>query len=1528
MTFLTNLSTALPRKWPFLKLLNFKALAPTALLALGMVCSAAAFAQSVTLAQAPMLTLKTAPGLVMLTMGRDLSLYKAAYNDVNDIDGDGVPDLFFKPAFRYEGYFAYDRCYTYASSIFTPNSIGTVVVVDASDTSKNYYKCPGKWSGNFLNWVSMARIDVLRKVLYGGKRSTDTATTVLERTFVPQDSTLWGKEYLSVTNDGYNITDYTPLALPTGTNRHMFANTTLQYANTANKSARYSTTVNNPLMIVYQNRPGRIWDLVAQEDLILDINPGTTPAASSTEGTVITQYVVRVQTCVLLSSKYEDWCTGYPSSAPTAYKPTGLLHKYGEAKTLAFGLISGTYDNNYAGGVLRQNVDNFGQEVDATNGRFTAVKGIVYHLNAFRPWGFGEFDATNHYNDWGCGSFVSLPNNGACPAWGNPLGEMMFEGLQYFAGGAATPAFTNGVGTAANSPEPSTKLNLQRPAWLNPYAASASRSNTAAYPSCARPIQMTIGDPKTSFDSDHLPGAAFSIGTGMGTNSVPTLGSMNVANEADSIWVSEFGTGTSKQFFIGEAPGNADGNPSAKTVTSFKNIRGHAPDSTINQGSFYGASVARYGKYTGVTNSAIPSTTLRVDQVSIALDSHVPQIKIPLGGKIISIVLLSKSVHDYSISNAKGAYQQTGAITAFFVDQMANTNATNMNATINSGRPYYKFRISFSDSDQGTDNESDAKVTYEIKVTSATTLSIGMDYFNGSNGIEMHQGYVISGTTNDGVYLDTAGGPGFGVPPAPNVGYYLDTMPGKLPGSAMAAPATGPAYTNIATRLPRTTLAAPRSFAVGTGSNGEFVPHDMLWYAAKYGSALRDSSGNFNFKLKSNGDPENYYLVNNPSTLAAQMGQAFQKAASLAVATASAVASNGTKVAGGSLVYQAGFDSEKWGGELRAFQVNADGNISNTPTWKATVQLPAPAARTMVLGRGGSTKVSITPSSYTSLTAQEKTNFKDEATFQYLLGVRSNEKNNGGTLRDRTSAIGDIVNSDPLYIGKADFGYTDTSYDSFKTTSDPQLVGVGSNDGSYRLISAPTGVEQLAFIPQSITSGLSKLADPAYTHQYYVDGPAAFGHVKFSTPATWNAVVAASLGAGGQAVFALNASAANFATDGVLWEFAGSSSGNGMYLGNVLNKPIVGQLSNNTGAVLVGNGINSVNNQASLMVFNAQTGAVIRVCTPLNSANSIGNGMTSLSFVSTSNTGKIDLVYGADYIGNIWRIDPNDTNCNATAVKVFTAKNSSGIAQSITGELTVMKAPDGRAGYMVLFGTGRYATAADPGNTDTQTLYGVWDEGTATSTVGATRSNLIAYPISGYDASNLTRSVAKKADVNGGKAWFEAPSTAKGWMIDLTCTGCPVGERFVDKATMTGSSASPIAYFLTIVPGADVCQVGGGGWVTGIDPNTGAYTKAFASITPDSAYVGGVTPRGLFIVEKNATSTSTAADYLYITRNYASGSSATDAAVSPAFNQVAGGTQEGLDGSGTASLGTEIPCSTCATSSSVGVRRQVWRQIQ
>ena len=50
-------------------------------------------------------------------------------------------------------------------------------VGNATGTNRHY--CDGTlgdaWSGNFLNWATMTRIDIVRKILYGGRREVDVA---------------------------------------------------------------------------------------------------------------------------------------------------------------------------------------------------------------------------------------------------------------------------------------------------------------------------------------------------------------------------------------------------------------------------------------------------------------------------------------------------------------------------------------------------------------------------------------------------------------------------------------------------------------------------------------------------------------------------------------------------------------------------------------------------------------------------------------------------------------------------------------------------------------------------------------------------------------------------------------------------------------------------------------------------------------------------------------------------------------------------------------------------------------------------------------------------------------------------------------------------------------------------------------------------------------------------------------------------------------------------------------------------------
>ncbi|MDY0220206.1 MAG: PilC/PilY family type IV pilus protein [Desulfobacterium sp.] len=140
--------------------------------------------------------------LVMMNISRDHQLSYKAYNDYSDLDNDGIPETTYKDNIDYYGYFDTKKCYSYST---TDNRFVPVALATGPN---NHYcaKGSGQWSGNFLNWATMTRMDVVRKILYGGMRSTDTDTlTVLERHYLPTEAHAFAKFY-----NGSDIDQLTP----------------------------------------------------------------------------------------------------------------------------------------------------------------------------------------------------------------------------------------------------------------------------------------------------------------------------------------------------------------------------------------------------------------------------------------------------------------------------------------------------------------------------------------------------------------------------------------------------------------------------------------------------------------------------------------------------------------------------------------------------------------------------------------------------------------------------------------------------------------------------------------------------------------------------------------------------------------------------------------------------------------------------------------------------------------------------------------------------------------------------------------------------------------------------------------------------------------------------------------------------------------------------------------------------------------------------------------------------------------------
>ena len=240
---------------------------------------------------------------------------------------------------------------------------------------------------------------------------------VLERAFIPQDAHSWGKEYDPLVS-GVSIAQVAPLAEPASGRRHLFACTTLS---NPDGSGNY-----DPLMRVLTNTTHRIWEWVSIERPVAGdrlVHGKTGPSVSPND------HVVRV--LVADPSMPETNCKQYPSGV---YKPIGILQKYGESGRMYFGLLTGSYEKNTSGGVLRKKIGSIGDEIDPHSGRFTSTSGIIKTIDRLR---ISEFNYSGYYYEPGWSNAWLADRamtEGEFPDWGNPTAEMMYEGLRYFAG--------------------------------------------------------------------------------------------------------------------------------------------------------------------------------------------------------------------------------------------------------------------------------------------------------------------------------------------------------------------------------------------------------------------------------------------------------------------------------------------------------------------------------------------------------------------------------------------------------------------------------------------------------------------------------------------------------------------------------------------------------------------------------------------------------------------------------------------------------------------------------------------------------------------------------------------------------------------------------------------------------------------------------------------------------------------------------------------------------------------------------------
>ena len=735
-----------------------------------------------------------------------------------------------------------------------------------------------------------------------------------------------------------------PYFIDTGTpvsgtaKRHLFCNTSL-------------SNTGSPIVRMLTNKTNRIWEWSAKERPVCDTSLGAP-----------TDLAVRVEACNS-DEGVETNCKNYSGT----YKPTGLLQKYGEGdgskvcskafskpcnsdadcgaseglciyKTpMYFGLMTGSYTMNKSGGVLRKNPGSILDETESNNGMFKTAENeqgnIIHTLDRMKitnyNYGTGAYD--------NCGWVENgAPDEGTCENWGNPLGEMMYESLRYFSGKRSsgsfspTPAFTYSTSNDKG-------LGLSKPDWGYP-KGSDTYTPYEIYPTCAKPFVLMLSDINPSYDTDQIPGSAFasySEDTATPQLNVDVSALSNVIGTEEAI--------AGNNWFVGQSGSTADMVCTSKAVSNLSNIRGLCPEEPTKQGGFYTAALAYYGKTQFRTNTGKPD----INTFAVALASPVADLKIKVGSnQFITFVPVGKSLDGcltvkencadkctfgldsegrFTSSCTSGAFCPTNQIVNDFVEKIEYDAGGNV--------IYAKFRINYEDSEQGADHDMDAMVTYEICTPSSNNMDgtsctedlsagqlevkLNSDYASGC--IDQALGFVVSGTTTDGLYL-----------PVKDRDVASSS---KLATSPLSLP-----------------LSWQKTFTV-TGSGGTAgVLKNPLWYAAKWGGFI-DTNGNNKPDLASEwnaggtGNPDNYFLAVNPLKLEQQLDTALNAIlARVSSGTAASVLSNSE--GSGANILQAvfypkkdfGTSSVRWIGEMQNLWYFIDPLFSKSTIREDTVQ--------------------------------------------------------------------------------------------------------------------------------------------------------------------------------------------------------------------------------------------------------------------------------------------------------------------------------------------------------------------------------------------------------------------------------------------------------------------------------------------------------------------------------------------------------------------------------------------------------------
>ena len=542
-----------------------------------------------------------------------------------------------------------------------------------------------------------------------------------------------------------------------------------------------------------------------------------------------------------------------------------------------------------------------------------------------------------------------------------------------------------------------------------------------------------------------------------------------------------------------------------------------------------------------------------------------------------------------------------------------------------------------------------------------------------------------------------------------------------------------------------------------------------------------------------------FYFANNLGELADSFKNVLGDIASK-IGSSSSVAANSTRLGSDTAIYQAKFDSADWTGSFIALPLNINTGAIGAKVWEAAEKIPDYSSRNIVTYNPDAAKgisftcEQLTTSQKTTLGITNCLSTSDQGVWRlnYLRGDYSHEiknplrkstdlkRSSTGIFRNRTRIdpatsdalqtdpwlLGDIVNSDPVYVGFENYGYNKlpdnpshpaekNNYVGFVNTNKlrRKMVYIGSNDGFFHGFDAnltttaatPTtpatdgGKEILAYLPNAVYSQMRALSDPDYgkisnPHHYFADGSPRVADAYFGD--AWHTVLASTTGAGGQAVFALDITdPLTFDENDVLWEISDTSSptasdlgdtvwsGFANNLGYALPQPSIVRLNDGSWVAVIANGYGSVNNRAVLYLVDIKDGHIIKAFDTAAGDAAAPNGLSTPIAVDIDGNRTVDVIYAGDLLGNLWKFYVSAPSSPSTPTSPIDWKIANGgsplfVACSNASACNTSRQPitakpqvgrvgknngQNNKGLMIYFGTGKYFEESDINVTDAQT---------------------------------------------------------------------------------------------------------------------------------------------------------------------------------------------------------------------------------